>query len=442
MPNSLARSLRFLQTAFLTTNSLVILTGVFAVHCAALQTSALTYNHLEFRQPPTAGQEQETNQETDPAIAALISQLGDADYSTRTQAEAKLLSLGGKAIEPLRLAITHRETDAPDSEIRLRCTRLLILIERKEAERKIQSFLAGSSDSDSMPGWTKFSAISGDDKNSRKLFANIHQAHPELFDAIAKGKTETENVIQGIAKSGLLYRSSANEMLATAVAIMFASTLEFDSETKNQPEKIQIGITDHQRLQSVITRQQMLGYLKSSGNKTQFDRLISKWIDTIPDDQTAHANLKLVVIAAYGLTEKIDLAMSFATNKKLAVRTRTQAIEVVSEIGKQNQVPMLEKIFDDQTLVGNFILRAKNEDEEPETEQPTPDNLKAQLMEVQMRDLALAAAIKLSGKETTTFGFHPTSIENDKLKHNRAGFYDEKLRLSAFEAWNASKRSK
>ena len=441
MPNSLARSLHFLQTAFLTTNSLVILTGIFAVHCAALQTSALTYSHLEFRQSPVTVQEQETNKETDPLIAALISQLGDADYSTRTQAETKLLSMGGKAIEPLRLAITHRETDAPDSEIRLRCTRLLILIERKEAERKIQSFLAGSSNSDSMPGWSKFSSISGDDKNSRKLFASIHQAHPELFDAIAKSKTETENVIQGIAKSGL-YRSSANETLATAVAIMFASTLEFDSQTKNQPEKVQIGITDHQRLQAVITRQQMLGYLKSSGNKTQFDRLISKWIDTIPDTQTTHANLKLVVIAAYGLTEKIDLAMSFATNKELAVRTRTQAIEVVSEIGKQNQVPMLEKIFDDQTLVGNFILRAENEDEEPETEQPNTGNLKAQLMEVQMRDLALAAAIKLSGKETTTFGFHPTSIENDKLKHNRAGFYDEKLRLSAFEAWNASKRSK
>ena len=363
--------LQFLSRLHFTQYSIAVLCfcltgGSDSTFALASWISEPTYSHsvgVNFtRSTPTiSGLAAQDVTESSATIEALIKQLGDAQYSVRTQAESKLLSLGGQVIQPLRRAMTHRQTEAPDSEIRLRCTRLLILIERKVARKKIQDFLAGGSES--LPGWQEFSNSTGDNKHSRKLFANVHKLHPQLFDAIQQGKLETEEAVQTIVKSNLRFTSNANQTIASLTAMMFASTLKFDSESSNvtpkKQSRIQISIWDQQRIQSVLTRRQMVDYLKSSGNKPQLDRLVSDWLDTIPDTQTANANIKLATILAYGLTKKIDVAVSLATDKKLAIRTRVVAMEVIAQLAMQDQIESLERLFDDQTTGWELYLEAQ-----------------------------------------------------------------------------------
>ncbi|MFK7766665.1 MAG: hypothetical protein AB8B55_05545 [Mariniblastus sp.] len=446
---------RSLPRASMRNLSVVITLVVLSANvCSAAEFNNPTLASSTTTSSPSTETQQTSNQpeaqQNEQSVDDLIRQLGDNDYDVRVQAETQLLAIGRKAIGPLRLAITQRQTVAPDNEIRLRSTRILILIERAEAKRKIRSFLDGGPEV--LPGWEKFSQITGENKASRKLFANIYKSHPDLFDAISEGKQETEEAIQTLAKTSLRWRSNANKTLTAGAAIMFASTLKFENESMNKVdpnkqteafETPSVSLADLTRLRTVLINQQMVGFLKSSGNKPLLDRLASTWLDTIPNSDAASANIKLSVILSLRLNDKTELAMTFASDRNRNARTRVEAIAVIWQTATEKHIPGLEKLFDDSTLVGNFVLRPKNQNgaADPETE-TSPTDPTPQLLNVQIRDLALATAVKLSQFDAEEIGLRPRSLNKDeKLNPNLSGFIDEESRRVAFLNWNRKKIS-
>jgi len=110
-------------------------------------------------------QESETDDKLNERIKSLISQLGDADFIVRNEAEDALAKIGAPATTHLREILTHKDDSATDSEIRLRAVRLLIIIEREVIQQNMRDFLKGKSDKIHYPGWPDFS------KNQQVLFS-------------------------------------------------------------------------------------------------------------------------------------------------------------------------------------------------------------------------------------------------------------------------------
>lgn len=374
----------------------------------------------------------------DVSIEKLIAQLGDSHYMVRDEAESKLLKIGGPAIARLRRATTHRDDRQPDSEIRLRATRLLILIERKEHNRQIREFLEGNGSDLNFSGWPEFSTIAGSDRVARKLFVDMHQAQPDLMATLKKDKNSVEEAYQNVSKRSLRSNTytNATQTIGTLTAMLFVSTLEFSSEENQSQSRISVGDADVRRIQIVLTQPPMITFVNRSGNQAQIGRLVSNWLGTLPNDENASIVVQLSVIGAYQLTDQLNSVTSFAKNRRLPPPTRITAIDIFGNLADKDDAAKLQSLLDDRTVVGNYLPRigiatAKRSDGGT----PSFSKNRPRLMQVQIRDLALATSIKLTQLDPGDFGFDRKCFSGDNLIRNYAGFFSQEDRKSSFDKW-------
>ncbi len=381
--------------------------------------------------------------ERDIQIKELIQQLGDKHYVVRDEAESELLKIGGPAIESLRIATTLSGTDAPDGEIQLRATRLLILIEREEREQKIRLFLDGKDPKLNLDGWIEFSKIfesESTDRQLRRIFVDMYQAQPKLFAAIKKGKHELESTYQFVSKQSLRSNSNSNATQAagTMNALMFVAALEFPgADESGKSERISISQNDLRRLKSVVTQSQMVTYVNNCGSRQQIEKLISNWLTAIPRKDAGSAGHILAVIKAYKMDSQIEAVIEFANDKKLPAQTRVTAIELLASLGNAVHLPNLASLLQDSTIVGSYLPQINLPDSENSGEPNFKNSEPPPLMQVQIRDLALIAAIRICNLKTNEFGFQPKCVSKNRFVRNRAGFYSQDSREAAFKKWNS-----
>ncbi len=388
--------------------------------------------------PPAVQDSRDTDHET---IRKLIKQLGDDHYLARDEAESKLLKIGGPAIDQLRQATSLRGNEAPDGEVQLRATRLLILIERKERERQILAFLEGNEDGIDLAGWDDFSKINDSDRFTRQLFVDMHQAQPELLAAIRKGKSAVEAEFQRASKQSMRSGgTSATDSLGTLVAALFVSSLEFEAESGTAVEKIAVSDVDLRRIQVVLTQPQMVTFVNSSGQRKQIVNLISQWLNSLPDEEASKVNIQLLTIKAYELKDQIDSVISFASNPEVPLLTRASAIEVISNLATADDLSKLEPLLNDESVAGSYLPPLNVDTDKPASAdvvvpESHEDKNPPAIMHVQIRDLALIAALKILRLDVRQFGFNPKCINGTKIIRNKSGFFSDQTRALAFEKW-------
>ena len=217
--------------------------------------------------------------------------------------------------------------------------------------------------------------------------------------------------------------------------MLFVSTLEFASDQEHKPSRISVGDFDLRRIQSVLTQTQMITFVNSSGTKTQIGKLISNWLRTLPDDDNASIIVQLSVIDAYQLANQLAQVTRFANNRHLPPPTRITAIDVFGNLATKDDLREIEPLLDDRTVVGNYLPRARNTELDGTDLQPSFDLNRRKLMQVQIRDLALATSIKLSKLDLDKYGLDPKCFSGKKLIRNYAGFFSEEDRKTAFDKW-------
>lgn len=380
----------------------------------------------------------QVGQVDDPPIQLLIAQLGDSSCLIRNEAETKLRKIGGPAIPLLRNATIYQGQLQPDSEIRLRARRLLILIERAERKRKIRAFLDGNDSDLDFGGWTEFSKMAGSNRVSRRLFIDMYKAQPVLMEAVIKDRKSLEEEFQSVSKRSLLSKSYSNatQEVGTLVAMLYVSTLEFSSAQDRIPERITVGDVDVRRIQSVLTQTQMITFVNNSGIRSQFRQLISNWLGTLSKDENGLVVVQLSVIDAYRLNDHLAMVTRFAMNRRLPPPTRITAIDIFGNLATSNDIKKIGSLLDDQTVVGHYLPGAGIKRADPIRDgQPSFEEKRPRLMQVQIRDLVLATSIKLAKREPGEYGFDPKCFSEKKLIQNHAGFYSEEERKIAFDKW-------
>lgn len=102
--------------------------------------------------------------------SALVTQLGDRQFTIRDAAARDLGAMGR-----LALAAVREGQKSSDAEVRLRCGRLLPAMEIAELAVRLQVFVADTTGryEHQIPGWELFRAATGDSRAARNLFAEI-----------------------------------------------------------------------------------------------------------------------------------------------------------------------------------------------------------------------------------------------------------------------------
>jgi hypothetical protein len=151
-------------------------------------------------------------------------------------------------------------------------------------------------------------------------------------------------------------------------------------------------------------------------NNVPFKKLALAWMERQLDDEEA-AHQMFFAVQNLELKEGLELALKVLKERVVKSRGLGGAMTTVGKLGTKQHLAALELFLDDKTVVGNFALAR----ERGVTE---------------LRDVALAMAVHLTGQDHRGYGF-VFSQHNGHLKFyaNFLGFHNDEERDKAFAKW-------
>ncbi|MBL8795010.1 MAG: hypothetical protein JNM56_13960 [Planctomycetia bacterium] len=352
----------------------------------------------EEKQPPAAEHER---------AVELVRQLGSQSFNAREEASKKLMQLG----RPAKQALLDGAKSL-DLEVRTRCEQLLVDVLAADLKARVDAFIAdkdGKVEHD-LPGWKRYRELVGKDAGSRELFAEMCRAHSRLLDeADADPKAMGQKYLQEAqAMYQQIYQPAVGQRrqltLADVATMLFIAT---------DPE---VPVPDQARSFTVnLLYQPAFNNAVRNGPRTeQARKLLGAWIAQA-QGQSAVQTLNLAI--QFGLKEGLVLALKLIESKDFA---NGMAITAVGKLGNKEHVPVLEKLLDNKTVVMNVNLNNK---------QGTTE----------VRDVALAVLIHLTGQQIKDYGYEFYRFpNNDQIFHATAylAFAEQAKRDAAQQKWH------
>ncbi len=341
-------------------------------------------------------------------IGDLVRQLGSGSDRGREEAGAALRKIGKPALPMLGEAA--KDTDPEQGQ---RAQEVVRTIRRDEARAGIEAFLADVEGAKGVeaPGWVRFRASVGDREDTRRLFAEALRAEPELFvllatepdrltealrrrvsdlEAFIRIRERTENISGRIVGAHVTFGTLASVLLLAADP---AATTEFDTDR---------GLYELTR--HVVHRDRRGTYKEGSPHLRPTKRLVTAWVSREGDLSSVGLKYTLATETFYpdSLVETyLPLAIQFlrASGQSPKVKDRGQevttlpnllpfAIRTVSARGNMEHIPLLVPFLESPADIGGI---------------PYQGGMRTRKYEV--RDAALGAIVRLSGRDPASYGF-------------------------------------
>jgi hypothetical protein len=373
---------------------------------------------------------------TTPA-ASLIAALGDEAFAVRRGAEVDLLARG----EAVRNELAQAAGEHLDPEVRHRSRRLIVALDairaqayRDALEGRLTAFVedeqAGSKDYD-FPGWKAFRTSVGSERQARELFAHMQRNEPELL-RLCEGKPA--ELSKALAARCLAIMQSMSHPLPSfrtpitpgrAAALYFAATqndLTLDAKAGTQ-------------LYSMANQPTVRTALADADESGPLKKVIGNWISL---DQPGDRNLgyyKVLLAMQHDMKEGREAGLNMIKDDKAAATSYQylQALLAVAKYGSEKDIETIEPLLKNTTVCQTSTVSSGGERKTYTT---------------QVRDVALATLVQLTGQEHREYGFdrlqkHPRSL----FQTHTLGFEqnDEKSRdeaLAKWQRWKAGQEKK
>jgi hypothetical protein len=349
-------------------------------------------------------------------IRELVKQLGSDSFVSREQASELILRQGNQSIPALENGLTH-----PDYEVVRRSRILISLIRESDKKTKLQAFLedVDGSKSTSLPGWERFEKLVGKSTSSRALYGQIYKADPSLMDEVENDKNLSKAVIS--EKAQWLHNSIFSPVAGKTInleigdigAVLFAATMP----NMELPQEAVNNITN------LLYQPSARDAISASKGTGPFRKLLGTWMlqQTDPNIISQHLHLSQNM----NMTEGLQLARRAASEKTMPVYTKTVALTLLGKMGTAEDSGLLRNFLNDETVVGNFQL---------------PNQQKGS---TQVRDVALAMLVHMSGQSHKEYGFS-FARDNQALFFNpyMLGFTNQENRTIALKKWDTYFTSK
>jgi len=343
--------------------------------------------------------------------ADLVKKLGDRSWQTRHSAEKQLADMGRAAQKVLQANLTN-----PDVEISQRCEHLLELASRTDTVLALDAYLQKNDDKLLMklPGWIRFSEMAGKDDSARMLFVNMYSTETELLDELEKdpknfGPKLNTHITQLQQVLWNPWGGNGNVDVSQVVALLYVasdSRVNFDINTFY-----------------MITNFLYQGYLQQDFKANPAARrVLAAFIDKRADQNTLAQVMNVVL--QMELKELVPVALKMATSKDTQAYNKSMAALVVGRMGTKEEADKLAPLLEDKTNLGNMQVGT-------------------QMLNAQLRDVALAAMIEAYGESPAAYGF-PYLQQNQIARGNYVapawyGFAKEEDRAAALKKFREFK---
>jgi hypothetical protein len=364
----------------------------------------------------------------------LVRQLGSETYAEREAAERELAQMGRLA----RPALLNGVNVDPDPEIRARCNVLLPKANAEELQARLDAFLADTENKyeHDLPGWNKLRAVirgewkmfgwtctvrPNTDKAARELFLEFIKAPggQKLLAAFGGPAEELGRAVatrkQDLYNARFVRQPGAAPRTPTAIEVVLLVFAESQVNSRHVPKT-------NYPLTSIIQTSGLPPIVRGTDERSlAVQAIMNAWFDSRTDPLDQYGALTLAN------SMQNDVAAGRLASRVLAATGlqgfyKTQALSTIVRLKSRDQIPNLEKVFDDQTVIattGKVV------------------NGKVERQSVEARDAALAVALILTGQEPSDYGFDAFP-KNAGITFSPlwAKIADDK-RQEAFDKWKA-----
>ncbi|UUO04427.1 hypothetical protein M4951_13595 [Blastopirellula sp. J2-11] len=345
------------------------------------------------------------------SIDQLVIGLGADDFQTRKRSAECLLERGMEAHAALVVAST-----APDPTVKMQAINLLDGIVAKDRRDRINAF-RNSRDELSLPCWPQFREIVGDDAVSRRIFARMSESEWELLDLAKNRPNEIDYAVyrRALELRLRLYNSQSPPSMASVAALLLLTS----------SPNFEVTAPAFAELQYSLSSRPITQALNNPDEAEVVRKLFNCWIRNSVDSphlSMQHRFSVLLLSIREDLQAGVLLARSMVEDpgpSSQAVPNNLHlaySILAIAKLGSTEDIPFLEQLFDND----NGIVPVNQR--EP--------------FESQVRDVALAAAVHLSGRNPREFSFDRITADANYLYSYRTiGFATDVERSAAFEKW-------
>jgi len=316
---------------------------------------------------------------------ALVARLGHPDYRDRELAARQLLELGYAAKDAVLAG-----QQSSDTEISDRCTRLYPAVWRHDLDKRIQRFLEDPEGvtPDDLPGAARWLTIAGDGRASRELYGEMLKSHPELlldvqFHPERLRDIYTEFIRTVYSRNMVRVSGKAREQPGPS-----------DSE---QLLFFFLGAVDDVRPSRALPGTSSTYYhlflnAASLGTKLSNEpmrKLYAAWLEK--ERYSVVLRNAISIAATNEVHECAPAVLKIAADLTAVPAVRATALLGFGKLATRDDIKQLEPFLKDKLVIVNVIVNGERG-------------------AVQVRDVALAAAIQAARQDTSDFGFERRSV--------------------------------
>lgn len=312
----------------------------------------------------------------------LIKQLADSRFKVRDAAEKQIVSLGLASLDALKDGEKH-----PDLHVQERCRLLQPMIRALTLQRRIDAFLAKRDGPipANLPLAASFLKLTEDSKEARKLYAEILVINPQMLDTIDQDKVKGTAMFVSYCQEvqqrsqyvpGVDYRERQKLITRADVALYFLLSSELSQDRTGRVSSY--GYT----FMNAPALPETLG--KEDTDSAVFKKLFLNWVEKEPQPYMVQRAVQIASDAK--MKEALPLVLKLIERKDLQGYARAQTALLLTRVGTKEHIKLMEPLLEDKAVIGNFGINNK-------------------MAQVQMRDVALAVCIKLSGQKMSDYPF-------------------------------------
>ncbi len=364
----------------------------------------------------------------DPAkISELVQKLGSGSYRARETATRALARIGVPAKVELLKAL-----ESSDAEVRYRARLILSEVLELDFKVRLEAFIDdvhGKREHD-LPGWQRFREQVGDGPVSRRLFADMVRSEPALLEAGELGgqyagaafEGRCQQIQEGMRVPGR--QAERQVQVGTVAALLFVGG----------QNKVDISMPAAMSVTNFCYQQPFRQAIAGGDSAPVLKKLVGGWVrrDFASDSTAAYQTMMLAL--QFNVREGIEPALAMIKDGGGNPHMRQYALLVVGKFGSSDDIQRLEPLLSDQAICAQQQIAVPTEIAK---EDPTnPKAMKNEMMETQIRDVALAVIIHLCGQKPADFGFQRVQ-PNSTVLFNTAtlGFTSQEQRAAALNKW-------
>jgi hypothetical protein len=398
----------------------------------------------------------------------LVTQLGDRSYKLRAAANQELVALRQAAVPALRVGLT-----SADPEIRSACERLLVLAQRSDEEWILARFDAGILDPQTakLPCWQAFKDLVGEGREERDLFISMYSADPKLMTLAANNPGEArkrlaerirtiQNALYGgfqrvVINGRLADTKPSTATFADVAQIYFLASLpnlKVDGTTFHfVSSTIWMPLVNQNIMAKSVGQKLLVHCLKSAKHSTDctvlsaaytaaqshllvkekiteellpvIRKVLKERSDQLQPGKNIYEELQLA--RQVNVPETLELGLKVIREKQFTAQNRAEALLIVARQGKKEHLPVVEPLMSDTTVVGTTGINGV-------------------ALTAQLRDVALAAAITMTGQKVRDYDFPFFKIINFDMGFVNPSYYgfskeeERAATLKKFRDWQST----